>query len=129
MLIRRSIFVFLLLILRWISSKLLIEILSGAQLINIIYIIYARPFKDIKCNIIEIVNEFYFSFLLSALIYLNIEDKWASMYTQIYSWILTSNNFTVLFIILCKPQNPEPSFTYWNNQNQLKILIQYKNCI
>ena len=75
LLIRRALFVVLLITLASIQSWLLISILSLFQFWYFVYIIILRPFKSIKDNIIEISNELYFSILLSSLIFLNSEKR------------------------------------------------------
>ena len=103
LLIRRALFVVLLITLTSIQSWLLISILSLFQFWYLVYIIILRPFKSIKDNIIEISNELYFSILLSSLTFLNSETDWNSSITNIYMWVIGSNGFIIFFVITGKP--------------------------
>ena len=49
------------------------------------YVIVTRPYKEIKSNIIEIINETYFLIFLASLIFLNEENDWNSTKTLIYN--------------------------------------------
>ena len=102
LLIRRALFVVLLITLASIQSWLLISILSLFQFWYFVYITILRPFISIKDNIIEISNELYFSILLSSLIFLNSEKDWNLSITNIYMWVICSNSFISFFIITGK---------------------------
>ena len=90
-LIRRIVYIFLLIILSSISSRLLLSILSIFQIGYLVYVIILRPFEGIKSNIIEIMNEIYFFLLLFSLVFLQTENNWSSMITDLYVWVLASN--------------------------------------
>ena len=102
LLIRRALFVLLLVVLSSVSSQVLIGILVFIQVVYTVLISYIRPFSETKGNIIEIINEIYFLALLSSLIYLNSENDWNNIRTNIYSWFLTSNTIVIFFIIFGK---------------------------
>ena len=85
---RRSIFVVLLLTWVSVASRLLIGVLTFLQLIYLSYVCYLRPFKKLKDNLIEIMNETYFMLLLSALIYFNTKSNWSSIAITIYMWVI-----------------------------------------
>ena len=102
LMLRRAVFVVLLLTWNSIASRLLIGVLAFIQLIYLAYVCFMRPFWQIKDNIIEIVNEIYFLLLLSALIYFNVESYWSSTATSIYMWIVSSNTMTVFLITISK---------------------------
>ena len=101
-LIRRAIFVTLLITLVSIKSWILISILSIIQLCYTIYVIIQRPFNFVKENVIEIVNEIYFFVLLTGLIHFNLEEDWNFTYTRVYMWAITSNTLVIMIIILSK---------------------------
>ena len=100
LLLRMLVFVLLLVTLVSISSRMLIGILSILQVFYTAYVIFLRPFKEAKNNLIEIINELLFLVLLSSLIYLNTKDKWSSSLTIAYSSIITANSLVILAIIL-----------------------------
>ena len=88
LLIRRSFFVIFLFTCYSVSSKVVIGVLSLFQLSYLVYIIIIRPFIEVKANIIEIVNESVFLFLLSALFFLNSENNWTTTIAIVYMQII-----------------------------------------
>ena len=101
-LLRRFIFVFMLINLESVYSKLLIGILVFIQIVYIGYLIFTRPYELAKWNIIEILNEVYFCILLLILIFLNTESNWNSTKTSMYMWMLISNTLVIFIIIFGK---------------------------
>ena len=102
LLIRRAVFIALLITLASIHSWLMISILSVIQFWYLTYIVLIRPFESKKDNMIEIINETFFQILLGSLIFLNSKENWNSQLTNIYIWIMTSNSFAVFIIIFSK---------------------------
>ena len=102
LMLRRIVFVTLLLTCGSVASRLLIGVLAFIQLIYLAYVCFMRPFWQIKNNLIEIVNDIYFLLLLSALIYFNVESYWSSTTTSIYMWSISSNTMTVFLITISK---------------------------
>ena len=100
--IRRTVFVLLLIVWSAVASRVLIGVLTLIQVLYLVYICILRPFKEVRGNLIEILNEVYFLSLLSCLIYFNTESYWSSNVTSIYMWVLASNSMTVFIIIICK---------------------------
>ena len=88
LLMRRAIFVILLITLQSIQSWIQVSMLGILQIWYLIYIIILRPFDEKRSNIIEIVNEIFISILLNSLIFLNSESAWTSTLSQIYMWII-----------------------------------------
>ena len=65
LLMRRVAFILLIILLSSILSRVIIGILLAIQLVYLGCIVYLRPYKETKGNIIEIFNEIYFtSFIL-----------------------------------------------------------------
>ena len=106
LLIRRAVYVAILLTITEISSRSLIGILIGLQVVYSGYICYLRPFESTDnsppSNLIESLNEIFFLVLLSALEPFNEESDWNQTYTQIYMWVLASNNIVTFLIVLSK---------------------------
>ena len=75
LLLRRLVFVVVLISCVSINSKVLIGILSGIQLIYLAWIVFIQPYEEIKGNMTEIINEIYFTSLFFALTFLNIKDE------------------------------------------------------
>ena len=102
LLLRRFLFVILLITWLFISSRVLIIVLSIIQVVYILNLSYLRPYEETKGNLIEILNEIYFGFLVIFLSIVNTEDEWNSIKTNIYMWVLVSNTFVVLVVVLGK---------------------------
>ena len=102
LLLRRMIFIILLLSLVSVRSWIVITILSLLQLWYLITIIIIRPFIKIRNNMIEIINEIYFFVLFISLINFNSKENWNSTVTMTYMWLLTSNSIVVFIIVFGK---------------------------
>ena len=100
LLFRRAVFVVILITFTFASSKLIIGILSFLQLIYAASIMIQRPFKEVKINLIEIINEIYFFGLMFSLFFLNTNNDWNSFKISLYVWVLASNSMIDCFIIL-----------------------------
>ena len=99
LLVRRTLFVILLISLSSLPSRALIAIVSVFQILYTGLIIYLRPFREVKCNIIEIMNEIYFFILLCSLSYLNTESDWNDAAISLYIWFLSSNTILAFIVI------------------------------
>ena len=102
LLIRRGLYVSLLILLESVNSKILIGFISFIQFAYVIYLFLLRPFIEKKWSIIEIINEIYFFLLLSSLIFLNKESDWNQALILIYIWVIVSNNIVIAFIVIGK---------------------------
>ena len=102
LLVRRALFIVLLITSQLIPSRTILIVISLLQLGYLALISFIRPFKEIKCNIIEIMNEFYFLILLSSLIYLNTESNWNNFLANVYIFTLTSNTIATFLVIFGK---------------------------
>ena len=96
--------VFIVLIITWvsISSRALIGILSFIQIWYVVYLSYIRPYINLKENLIELLNEFYFLFLIVYLIAINTESEWSTLKENIYLYVLVSNTLVIFMIVLGK---------------------------
>ena len=83
-LLRRIIFVSLLITLAPISSIAIAWAISCLQIVYLIVLIILRPFEELKDNLIEIINEVFFSYFSCWLIHFNSESVWSSTTTDIY---------------------------------------------
>ena len=101
-LLRRFWFVILLITWLFISSRVLTIILSIIQVLYIWNLSYLRPYEETKGNFIEILNEIYFGFLVLFLAIVNTEAEWNSIKTNTYMWVIVSNTFVVLVVVLGK---------------------------
>ena len=99
LLIRRFTFVSILVIFATTYSLIVNALLWFLQLAYLIYMIVLRPFETSKSNIIEIMNEIYFIFLLGWILYFNSESTWNDRASTIYISVLLSNNVFAFIII------------------------------
>ena len=99
LLLRRFWFVILLITWLFMSSRILIIVLSIIQIVYIFTLSYLRPYKETKGNLLEILNEIYFGFLVIFLAIVNTEVEWNSTKTNLYMWMLVSNTFFMLVIV------------------------------
>ena len=102
LLTRRTIYVALLVTFTFISFRVLLIFLSIVQTFYAIFICILRPYEEAKDNIIEIMNEVVFIFLLSFLIFVNTENGWTYTKSLIYIGVLALNNLIAFLIILSK---------------------------
>ena len=100
LLFRRVIFVSILISLTFLKSIFIVAGLSLLQLIYLIWVIMLRPYIECKDNVVEIINEFYFTALLLSLLHFDSLDKWSKVLTDAYIWIIQSNNVVILFVIM-----------------------------
>ena len=99
LLIRRIIFVVILITSESFLSRIIISTLSIIQIGYLTIIVILRPFNFTKNNIIEITNEWYYLFLLSFLIFFNADTNWNSSIISLYSWILITNSIFIFIIV------------------------------
>ena len=100
--LRRTVWIGILLLAQKANSEKVIGILSALQLIYLIYICILHPFKDIKSNIIEAINETYLLVLISSLLHLNNTSAWTQSFMLIYIWVLSSNSMIIFLIFISK---------------------------
>ena len=66
-------------------QKFLLGVLIPLEFFYIVYLVIFRPYKEIKINAIEIVNEITFLILLNALLVYNTSSDWSVRFAYIYS--------------------------------------------
>ena len=96
--------VFVILIITWVllMSRILAAILTIIQVAYIVLLSFIRPYEGTKGNLIEILNEIYFAFLILFLSIINTESDWSSIKTNFYMWVIVSNTFVVFIIVFGK---------------------------
>ena len=102
LLLRRFIFVAILITVVSIPSRALIGIMMFFQFPYFAWTIFSRPYKTKKENVIEIINEWYFTLFVIILMIFNTQDEWNSLKTNIWVWVLASNSMVVFIIVLGK---------------------------
>ena len=102
LLTRRIIFWIWLVVFNFVDNIVLSSFMFGAQILYTISMFILRPYNEHKENLIECLNEVFYVVLLGGLLHFNSADRWTGVFTQIYLWILMSNNFVILIIVVCK---------------------------
>ena len=101
-LLRRFIFVILLVTLPSLYSGQLISILTVIQVVYLTYLLFIKPNKEIKWNVIEILWEIIFTVLLLTLISKNADSEWNTSKKMIYMIIIVFNILSIFLIVLGK---------------------------
>ena len=101
-LIRRTLFILVIFILQEYEMMLRISIFASIQGVYFGYIIFLRPHDSIKENLNDFINEVFYLFYTAFLLHFNIQERWTDTITDAYFWILMSNNFILIFIMLGK---------------------------
>ena len=102
LLTRRLIFVVLLIYGETFSNIILIYPMIALQIAYLVQLLIVRPFKEVKNNIIEITNEWFYLLLILLLTYYNTNDRWKGIMENVYLWIILGNNIIIIVIMICK---------------------------
>lgn len=94
--IRRIIFVTLLIMLYENDKMIRLYWLTGVQLLYVVYMLILRPFTTTKDNVLELINEIGYLLICGAFIYFNKESRW----TNTISWVFWSAIIGILVIFL-----------------------------
>ena len=87
-----------------------------------LYVLILRPHDSVKENLNDFVNEIFFLFFITFLTYFNDADKWNDTATNAYFWILMSNNFILISIVLGKKAN-----YYCVASTTISIVVKIRN--
>ncbi|CAI2384325.1 unnamed protein product [Moneuplotes crassus] len=98
-LLRRFVLVIWLICMRDFGKYFLIPFMSVYQLLYVIRLAWSRPFENICDNLVEIINELFFTVACCSLCYLNTDSAWEGMGTELYMYLLMSNNFVIVSIM------------------------------
>ena len=101
-LLRREVFVVFLIMASSLSSVWIVAPMIVVQAFYLASLIYIRPYKSIKDNLLEIINESYYFVLVSLLSHFNSDSKWISVAENAYFWIIIANSFTICIIMISK---------------------------
>ena len=100
--LRKLIFVSFLIFAESLSTIITVGILVFLELLYIINFIIIRPFKSVKNNIIEVMNEFIFFGLACTLFHFNKQSEWTNTMILIFILIVTASNLISAFIHISK---------------------------
>ena len=101
-LIRRTLFGIILFF--WNSLDMIVRVVLFVvvQFLITLYMIVLRPQEELKERISDIINEIFFLYFGVFLLYFNTQDRWTDTSTDAYFWILMSNNFILIIIMIGK---------------------------
>ena len=72
------------------------------QTFYLAYIAVLRPNAGFKENLIDFINEVFYFYFVGFMLYYNSEDRWSDTITDVYFWVMMSNNFVLMFVLFCK---------------------------
>ena len=101
-LIRKIYYVIILVIYPSIDTWPMISMIVLYQLAYFAFLVYIRPYKEIKWNIVEIINELIFLSLLVTHFFVKSEQDWSTTITSIYSTLIVTNIIIIFVIIWSK---------------------------
>ena len=106
LLMRRAVFVIMLISIEPESSILVITLLIGLQLVYLGVLVFIRPYEEVKWNIVEIINEVYFTLLLAFLLKYNTVTDWIGTPTTVYCCEFELFNMSLInnLILILKPE-------------------------
>jgi hypothetical protein len=96
---RRILFVTWLIVFNHFDKMLILSIMAVIQIGYLTTLLLIRPFEEKMNSVIEIMNEFIFSFLLSVLFFVNSEAAWTGFRSSIYIWVMTANSIVLVLIL------------------------------
>ena len=99
---RRFVFVALLIFGGSLSNIALICPMIIVQIAYLTNLIIVRPYKQVKNNVIEIVNEWFYFLLVTLLSYFNTSERWSKTIETVYFWIILTNSFIIILIMISK---------------------------
>ena len=103
LLFRRIIFVSVLICLISMTTiQIVIASLSIVQLVYVSYLIILRPYDSVKTNLIDIINELFFTWCIWWLVYFDSKSKWNSVWISVFIWIVSSNSLITFAVVIGK---------------------------
>ena len=70
------------------------------QLAYLVNLTIVRPYKQVRDNIIEVTNEWFYFVLVSLLSHFNSKDRWINVIENIYFGIILSNSMSIILILI-----------------------------
>ena len=101
-LLRRTVFLAIIFFMGELEMIVKVILFVIIQMFYLGYIAILRPQGAFKDNIIDFVNEVFYFYFVGFLLYYNSEERWSDTVTDVYFWIMMSNNFILMFVIFSK---------------------------
>ena len=101
-LIRRTLFGIIMFF--WDSLDMIVRVVLFVvvQFLITVYMVVLKPQEELKERISDIINEVFFLYFGVFLLYFNTQDRWTDTSSDAYFWILMSNNFILIIIMIGK---------------------------
>jgi hypothetical protein len=96
---RRILFVAWLIVFKNFDKMIIISIMAVIQTGYLTTLLFIRPFEEKMTSVIEIINEFFFSFMLGVLFFVNSEAAWTGSRSSMYVWIMMTNSIVLVLIL------------------------------
>ena len=122
-LIRRFLFIVIIFFMEDYDMMKRIALFVTIQALYFLYIMILRPQDSVKENLNDFINEIFYLYFVVFLLHYNTESRWNNTTTETYFWLLMSNNFILIFIMLSKHWLIMYSFNdQSNNTNNSQIM-------
>ena len=122
-LIRRFLFIVIIFFMEDYDMMKRIALFVTIQALYFFYIMILRPQDSVKENLNDFINEIFYLYFVVFLLHYNTESRWNNTTTETYFWLLMSNNFILIFIMLSKHWLIMYSFNdQSNNTNNSQIM-------
>ena len=101
-LLRRTVFLAIIFFMGELEMIVKVILFVIIQIFYLGYIAILRPQGAFKENLIDFINEVFYFYFVGFLLYYNSEERWSDTVTDVYFWIMMSNNFILMFVIFSK---------------------------
>ena len=101
-LLRRTVFLAIIFFMGELEMIVKVILFVIIQMFYLGYIAIFRPQGAFKENLIDFINEVFYFYFVGFLLYYNSEERWSYTVTDVYFWIMMSNNFILMFVIFSK---------------------------
>ena len=101
-LLRRTVFLAIIFFMEELEMIVKVILFVIIQMFYLGYIAILRPQGAFKENLIDFINEVFYFYFVGFLLYYNSEERWSDTVTDVYFWIMMSNNFILMFVIFSK---------------------------
>ena len=118
MMSRRAIFAILLIMGKDLCSICLVIPLILIQALYLTHLIIIRPFKEIGDNLLEIINELFYSLLITLLVHFNSVSRWTKSVESLYLFLIIANSFWSVLLIISK-------ISIWYILGSILVKLQY----
>ena len=101
-LLRRTVFLAIIFFMGELEMIVKVILFVIIQIFYLGYIAILRPQGAFKENLIDFINEVFYFYFVGFMLYYNSEERWSDTVTDVYFWIMMSNNFILMFVIFSK---------------------------